>query len=277
MKLMKDFNRARLVILRIQKAFTYKEGLLAEVDDLVENQIPVGVKTLSREHALFLFYIIVNDHGMKSSRLYARAKELFQVRPELFEATKILEMYHEPYDSDLVEATGRYLGTRYPRETARAWYLNSLRLENLFSGDPRKLFCCCIDAQKLLDEITAFRGYGPKTGGMFLRAIVGLGFVKLKGLENVLVPVDIHDTRISFFTGIVNIDNNEGSQNINYYSYVRDIQRILRDTCRALSLPWLDIDRALWLIGSRGCARKRCLLCPLRDLCRVGKALDIKY
>jgi hypothetical protein len=107
---MKDYNRARLVILRIQKAFTYREGLLAEVDDLVENQIPDGVKTLSREHALFLFYIIVNDHGMKSSRLYARAKELFRIRPELFEATKILEMYNEPNDSDLMEATGRYLG-----------------------------------------------------------------------------------------------------------------------------------------------------------------------
>jgi len=277
MRLMKDFNRSRLVILRIQKAFTNGEGLLAEVDDLVENQIPDGVEILSREHALFLFYIIVNDHGMKSSRLYARAKELFQVRPELFETTKILEMYHEPYDSDLVEATGGYLGTRYPRETAKTWYLNSQRLRNMFSGDPRKLFCCCTDAQKLLKEITTFRGYGPKTGGMFLRAIVGLGFVKLRGLENVLVPVDIHDSRISFFTGIVNIDNDEGSQNINYYSYVRDIQRVLRDTCRDLSLPWLDIDRALWLIGSRGCARKRCLLCPLQDLCRVGKLLDMKY
>lgn len=276
MGLVVNFERAKVVILRLQKAFARREGLLAEVSDLVENQIPKGVKPLSREHALFLFYIVVNDHGMKSSRLYARAKELFQIRRELFEPSMVLKLYHGPDDPNLVKDTGKFLGTRYPRETAKTWYLNSQRLENLFSGDPRNLFRCCTDAQRLLKEIVAFRGYGPKTGGMLLRAIVGLGFAKLDGLESVLVPVDIHDSRISFFTGIVSIDDDEDNLNLNidYYAYVRDIQRILRDTCNALVLPWLDIDRALWLIGSRGCVKKHCSLCPLQDLCSIGKRFD---
>ena len=271
MKLMVNTDRAAQVVLRLQDAYTHREGLLAVLDDLVENQIPKGVELLSREHALFLFFIVSNDHGTKSSNLYARAKELFQVQRDLFEPTTILKLFDGPDDPELVEATGFALGTRYPKETAKSWYLNSMRLQELFAGDPRNLFCGYTDAQRLYKEITAFRGYGPKTGGMLVRAIVGLGFVKVSGLENVLVPVDIHDSRISFFTGIVSINGSNQDAEPDYYSYVRDIQRILLNACNASGLSWADVDRALWLVGSKGCVRRRCSLCPLQNLCKVGQ------
>ncbi len=271
MKLTVDRERAAQVVLRLQDAFTHREGLLEVLDDLVENQIPNGVEPLSRSHALFLFYIVSNDHGVKSSNLYSRAKGLFQARPELFEPTTILEVFSGPDDPNLVESTGLALGTRYPKETAKSWYLNSIRLQELFAGDPRNLFCSSNDASKLYREIAAFRGYGPKTGGMLLRAIVGLEFVRVVGLENVLIPVDIHDSRISFFTEIVHANSGENDTEPNYYSYVRDIQRVLLDACNVSGLSWIDVDRALWLIGSRGCVKQQCLLCPLKNLCKVGQ------
>jgi adenine-specific DNA glycosylase len=48
------------------------------------------------------------------------------------------------------------------------------------------------------------------------------------------------------------------------------VQQILRDTCSTLGITWIDVDRALWIIGSRGCVRLRCSLCPIQDLCSVG-------
>lgn len=273
MRLRVDSIRAELVVSRLQRAFLGRDGLLAAQDDLVENQIPEGVQALSREHALFLFYTVANDHGMKSTRLYARAKELFQNEREIFEPCKVLSRYHSPDDPHLLQATGKFLGTRYPSATARGWYLNSNRLEEQFGGDPRNLFSRYNDAQELLKQITNFIGYGPKTGGLLLRAVIGLGFAQPEAVEKVLLPVDIHDSRISFITGIVSAPHNKNPDDDFYYSFVREIQQILLDACNDLGLAWPDIDRALWLIGSRGCAKLRCGQCPIQDLCEIGRSM----
>lgn len=263
-----DTARAKKVVSRVDHAFKLRTGLLSETEDLVENQIPDGVKPLSRDHSLFLFYTVVNDHGMKSTRLYAQAKTLFLGQRYLFEPTEVVGTFSGPDDSQLVNETGERLGTRYPKETAKRWYLNSERLIEKFNADPRDLFKSTPDARKLIKEIKSFRGYGPKLGGMLLRAIIGLGFAYVTGIEDVLVPVDIHDSRISFFTGALKLDNDNAE--IDYYAYVTKVQKVLLDTCNSLGIKWLDVDRALWLIGSRGCVNKRCGLCPLNDLCAVG-------
>jgi len=271
MTLVVDTERAKLVVSRVTESFRRREGLLSETDDLVENQIPSGVEPLSREHALFLLYTVANDHGMKSSRLYARAKALFLERRDLFEPFEVIENFVGPEDPRLIESTGKRLGTRYPRETAKTWYLNSARLADRFGGAPRNLFRSTSDACTLMKEITRFRGYGPKIGGMLLRAAIGLGFASVMGVEEVLVPVDIHDARISFFTGILRLNNEDQNAKVDYYAYVTQVQKILLEACNSLGVEWPDTDRALWLTGSRGCVQRRCRLCPLYDICSVGR------
>ncbi len=59
----------------------------------MENQIPAGVRRLSLQHARFLFFMVVNDHDMKSSRLYAKAKALFRQRPDLFVPAEVVSRY----------------------------------------------------------------------------------------------------------------------------------------------------------------------------------------
>ncbi len=233
-------------------------------------QIPDGVEPLSRDHALFLFYTVVNDHGMKSSRLYAKAKVLFLASYDLFEPTKVLANFTGPEDPRLADETGKQLGTRYPRETAKTWYMNSQRLAQEYRGDPRNLFSSSSDARELLKEIRVFRSYGPKIGAMLLRAVIGLGFTEVSGIEEVLLPVDIHDSRISFLTRVLKLDG-EARGRVNYYAYVPQVQRVLLDACNSLGIKWLDVDRALWLVGSRGCVNKRCKLCPLQDICSIGR------
>jgi hypothetical protein len=261
-------ERASAVISTLDRAFAKREGVLAELDDLVENQIPDDVQHGSREHALFLFYTVANDHGVKSARLYERAKQLFRDRADAFEPSVVVRNYTGGDDPALIEVTGKRLGTRYPGETAKGWYANSSRLLETYGGDPRVLFGGHADANELLASIRSFRGYGPKTGGMLLRALVGLGFARVANLEDVLVPVDIHDSRIAFWTEIASSDRPVQD----YYAHVARIQRFLRDTCKRLNIGWLDVDRALWIIGSRGCVKRRCTICPLNELCSVGRA-----
>jgi endonuclease III len=151
--------------------------------------------------------------------------------------------------------------------------VNSRRLVETFGGDPRNLFQTASDARTLIREIQEFRGYGPKIGGMLLRAAIGLGFAKVERVEEVPVPVDIHDSRISFLTGILKVAASNGNGKMNYYAYVPQVRKILLAACNSLGMEWLDADRALWLIGSRGCVDKRCRLCPLSDVCTVGKVV----
>jgi endonuclease III len=271
-----DHHRARVVVSRIYEAFKIGEGLLSEQEDLVENQIPRDVRPLSRDHSLFLFYVVVNDHGIKSSRLYEKAKSLFLTSRFLFEPSEVLSQFTGPDDIQLIEYTGARLGTRYPRETAKTWYLNSIKLLEKHDGDPRRLFRCTTDAPLLLKEILSFRGYGPKIGGMLVRAIAGLGFSNLDNLDKVLVPVDIHDSRISFFTGIIKNREWLNDSAFDYYSHVRVVQKMLLDTCNSLGIKWLDVDRALWLIGSRGCVPRRCHECPLQNVCYVGRPQNLQ-
>jgi endonuclease III len=266
-----DRTRAREVLIRLNSAFSHREGILSDLGDLVENQIPTGVQVGSEDHARFLFYTVFNDHGMKSTRLYKRAKDLFLEKPEVFEPLYVTNKYSNEREHDLEEEITKSLGVRYPRQAAKSWYANSQRILNQYDGQVRKLFQHSNDARSLLNAITVFRGYGPKTGGMLLRAIVGLGFTELNGLDRVLVPVDIHDSRIAFYTQILSIDANDELESIDFYDFAKQVQEILLETSNDLEVPWLNADRALWIIGSKGCVKRRCHECPLSDLCLIGK------
>lgn len=265
-------KRAREVVRRLDEAFARREGLLAEIEDLVEYQIPVGVRPLSRDHALFLFFTLVNDHGTKSRRLYAKAKELFRSNRGLFEPATVVAQYSVGGVDRLVDDVCGKLGTRYPRVAAITWLENALKLREYYDSDPRRVFRSSQDARDVIGAICDFRGYGPKTGAMLLRAVVGLGFAQLSNVQHVLVPVDIHDSRISFYVGAVEDDGQSTGAHPEYYSHVRDIQALLTRACREEGVAWPDVDRALWLIGSRGCVSRRCAECPLLRYCSVGAA-----
>jgi endonuclease III len=242
-------------------------GLLNEQEDLVENQLPPGVVSGSREHALFLFCIVPNDRGVRSAHLWRRAKELYSAEPALFEPASVKARFSSGPESlrILLQET---LKPRYAGHAARAWLSNSTDLLERFEADPRRLFAASADAPELLDLICSFSGFGPKTGGMLLRAAIGLGMANPSNLEAAEMPVDIHDTRISYLTSMLRFDDPAtGFDAAKYMSFARPVRRFLTEVCATEGIPWPEVDRALWLIGSRGCAPKRCDLCPINSFC----------
>jgi endonuclease III len=262
-----DRVRAGQVLWALSHAMADRIGLLNEQEDLVENQIPPDVASGSREHALFLFFVVPNDRGVRSAHLWHRAKDLYTADPELFEPEKVTARFTSNPESlrALLQDT---LKPRYAGHAARAWLANSSELSQRFAADPRQLFTASTDAPELLDLICSFHGFGPKTGGMLLRAVIGLGFANPRNVEAAEMPVDIHDTRISFLTNILRFaDPKAAFDAASYMTFTKPVRRFLSEVCAAESIPWPDVDRALWLIGSRGCAPKRCGLCPISSFC----------
>src|SRR5712691_12053852 len=106
-------DRARQLVRTLQDAFDGREGVFSDTADLLENQIPAGVVPKSREHANFLFFLISQDHGTKSARLYARAKSLYGTSPEHFDPLFVSTRYSDE-DTGLLAFISS-LGVRYPR------------------------------------------------------------------------------------------------------------------------------------------------------------------
>src|SRR5438477_7517177 len=94
-----DHARAGRVLAAISRAMADRIGLLSEQEDLVENQLPPGVASGSREHALFLFYVVPNDRGVRSAHLWRRAKELYCAQPALFEPASVTGRFGSGFES----------------------------------------------------------------------------------------------------------------------------------------------------------------------------------
>jgi endonuclease III len=212
-----DFDKSVEIAHILVSGFLKRKGIFNDQKELVENQLPRGVQPLSKEHALFLFHIITLDYGTRSARLYENGKLLFVQHPELFNPAEVLEMGIDK----VRELVVNNIGARFPNEATLRWYQNSKKLLKEYDGDPRNIFRISSDAEDVFKRVREFRGLGRKTGALLLRAFSNLGFAKLENLDKVLVPVDIHDTRIAFFTHCV-----RGSQNPE--TYVKDYSRYVK-------------------------------------------------
>lgn len=263
-----DLERGLKIARILEDAFTNTDKIFSDTRNLIENQIPEGIKPLSREHALFLFYIVPLDYLMRSELLYARAKIMFKKERMCFDPWYIINTFDQTNLQELASLLQKYLGIRFPSEAAYRWYKNSISLLELYDGDPREIFRGSGNAKEILRKITQFRGFGRKTGTMLLRGAIDLGFVELKDIDDVLPPVDIHDIRIAFNTKIAH--SSEYSEE-NARKFTRVIQNVWSYLCKEGHLDWLKVDRALWLLGSNGCAKGNCSICPINDFCSVRK------
>lgn len=262
---------ARQIVRILVRSFERREGVFSDTKELLENQVPKGVKYRSRAHANFLFYLISQDHGVRSAKLYERAKSLYSSNPGIFDPDWILQYHRSEDDSSLINIL-KSLSVRYPNNGARSWYRNSLRLRTSYAGDARGIFAQG-SAGEIIKRIREFHGFGPKTGGLLFRVFVGIGIGDPDGLYDVEFPTDIHDTRIASLTKIADIPPTVSEEN--YASFVRIAERAWKQACQEESVNWLQVDRALWILGSKGCVTERHHDCPLRDCCVKGRAASV--
>jgi len=261
-------QQARAIVRVLQDAFNAREGVFDDTKELLENQIPPGVAPLSREHGNFLFFLISQDHGTKSARLYERAKVLYTRAAEYFDPAFVASQCRSDEDEGLLAFISQ-LGVRYPRMARKGWVRNSARLADEFHGDARLVFQAHATASNTIRLIRSFYGFGPKISGLLFRVFLGTGLAQGLEIDGVVFPTDIHDTRIAALTGIADIpsDITEGD----YSPYVRRAEEAWRQACLNERVDWLQVDRALWILGSKGCVAERHSDCPIRTFCRRGQ------
>jgi len=260
----------RQIVDAIIQEYKNKEGIFKNIDNLLEYQCPINVKYGSNEHANFYFYLIYNDHGTKSIKLYERFKNLYYNNPELFKAEYIIKNFEN--EEKLYESFLSNMGLRYPKESAKSWIKNSFLLFEKYKGEAINLYNSSNNALELFNNIKQFRSYGMKTTGLLLRVIKGVGFNNnLYNFENVPLPVDIHDSRIALFC---NLYNEVDIENVYQTKHIKKISSIWQQIAEQLNIKWEELDKALWLLGSIGCANNMCEICPIRFYCQKGKKIE---
>lgn len=259
-------SRAREIVKVLLAAFENKEAVFSDTKELLENQIPPNVSYNSKNHANFLFYLISQDHGIKSSRLYDRAKRLYEAFPEKFDPKSIVEEHKSPDNSGLLNFI-KLLGVRYANNSTKYWYKNSEMLFDQYDGDTRNIFNG-VDGPEVSKRIRSFYGFGPKISGLLVRVFVGTGIANVDKIEEIDFPTDIHDTRIAALTKIADIP--EDITENNYSPFVKIAQNTWKEACKDKQINWLQVDRALWILGSKGCTSNRHYDCPLKKHCVKG-------
>lgn len=249
--------------------YLQKKGIFNTTISLLEYQCPKNIIQGSKEHANFYFYLIFNDHGTKSINLYKKFKEKYLQYNKLFHAPYIVKNFNQ---ESIYEHLSN-LGLRYPKQAAKSWIDNSQKLLNEYEGEAIKMFTSTNNALALFNTIKSFRGYGAKTSGLLLRVIVGIGFNKnLYNIQDVPLPVDIHDSRIAYYCDLYKPKNVTSLEQIySNPSHIKKIEKIWRQSAYNIQIAWEVLDRALWLLGSQGCAHKKCSICPIKKICYMGQ------
>jgi len=220
------------------KSFESDFGIFANKVN-VENWVPESASDI--EKSLFLFYVVQLDYATKSQKLYEGATLLLKDKQSFFDPKYILKLL----DSELLNICIKYLKPRYPNEAYNRYKINSKKLLEEYNGNPLEILNKSKTAKEALKRILEFRGYGNKTGNLFLRTLISVFNPVFDDIQDVLPPVDIHDVRIAYLLGFIE-SNKMSEKNINF------VKQIWNEACKKANVNWITFDRALWLLGSQG-------------------------
>jgi hypothetical protein len=238
----RDLKPAEFVKLVIDK-FLKREGVFSEFRN-IEDYVPE--KSTPKQQALFLFYVVQLDYAVRGRVLYPGARNLYDQNPDFYTPDFIQGLE----DTELLMLLANNLKPRYPNEAVLRYKLNSKKIKEEYGGDPLKIFTDSSLAEEVMSRIHSFRGMGPKTGNLFFRSVDLFFNLDYPDIENVLLPVDIHDVRIAYFLNFVESDEMTG-KNIN------TVKQIWSNAARDAGVKWMVFDRALWLLGSEGKPKNR--------------------
>lgn len=99
-----------------------------------EYRLPRNLMAGTREHALYLTYVISIDYMTDAEKLWSKARGAYELYPERFTPERILAVSERTLEVFL-----RRLGARFSSSAAKTWKKISAILMNKCGGDPRNM------------------------------------------------------------------------------------------------------------------------------------------
>lgn len=229
-----------------------------------EAVLPKGMRRGSLEHAIYLFCTVNLDGSKKAEQFYRDARNIFE---EVRSARDFLQLQ----ESNLRTLVDKHMGlgksgTGGYDEPIKVFAENSQRLLEQYDSDPRKIFEDR-NPDNIIKRLVQFRQYGVGKACLLIKAFISAGLFEPDDLCDIPIKVDRHITRI--FAGtrattfnpeftITPVEEGDPTSEITTVEYRvekfrKESMKLLRKITREQRINPIDLDTALWGIGSSMC------------------------
>ena len=266
-----DGLKASKISERLFDQFYNREGFFEDYS-MPEYVLPRNLEEGSREHALFLTYVVSIDYMTDAEKLWRKSRGAYELYPERFTPEEILKV-----SPKTVETIVKNLGARFYSNAAKTWIKISNLLFDKYGGDPRNITGEPLeisDIKKRLKEFPYLRG--NKLSNFYLRAMGETGLFKIKNLNELDIPVDKQVARFSMYTGVVKLLSEQFQGCVHEPPLRGLIEEAWRNAAKKLGTPPWKLDEPIWTIGSKLCSGRKCGRCPVADLCEKTKGIAFK-
>ena len=234
--------------------------------------MPRNLKEGTREHALFLTYVISIDYMIDAEKLWKRSRGTYELYPERFTPEEILKL-----SPRTVRNIVKSLGARFYSNAAKTWIKISRLLVDKYGGDPRNITrepLEIVEVKRRLRDFPYLRG--NKLSNFYIRAMGETGLFKVKNLNELDIPVDKQVARFTMYTGVLRLLSEKFTGCVHEEPIRSLIEEAWRNAAKKLgTAPW-KLDEPIWTIGSKLCSSRKCGKCPVEELCDKTKGITFK-
>jgi hypothetical protein len=285
-----DAHRGKEVAYLLHRCFS-NEGILGNTE-MPEDILPPGMKRGSLEHLLFITLTVAIDYQRDANKLWDVSRKAWQnpntrylFNPKLLHETQPRKIAGDMQETGLSKKINKdpYIWRTVGVTFFKKWRGNPLNFLKKCEWDSLKILDRLKNEQhiynkRLVPDYPYLRG--DKIGPLWLRMLRdNVGIDKLKRLDEVPIPVDIHVARATLSTGVVKGEY-QGSLN----ELFETIRRAWFESVKEVELKnrpmmALDIDEPLWHLSKYGCTKREkenglCLVkkrCEAKQFCIAGK------
>lgn len=235
---------------------------------------------LEYETSLWLWTRMFCDRRSQSEQLMQLAKSAWG-NPErrwIFYPEKVAEQTSEKIEQALKQYLHYALANPNEKSVGNSFRDNALKLKTEYQGDPRNLITGKTIAQAR-DTIMSFDKYGTGLANLLIMEMMDRELVNPIDPENVLFKIDVHKERFALMVDAILITNREISIKEGYATSI--LEESYRRFCHDKNLTlqeMIELDSALWIIGSKVCATKSHVVCaancPLEERCTAYPEKD---
>jgi len=275
-------EKAKEVAVILYEKFNSTEGIFGH-NVMPEDLLPTwgsdlsssGIGGRSYEHLMFITLVVSIDYQRNADQLWEAGRRTFednQVR-WLFMPNELVK---KPFP-EIVRAMKIHKLAKKPEQDARIWSDVSHSFFKFYNSNPLNFIKeCNYDALEMFNKKFNLRFKrrfpflsGNKIFPLWIRMLHDNIGLKLKNLDKIPIPVDVHVARATFTIGCL-IGKYSGT--ISEISPVVDVA--WKKTLELINHPKLtyrlQLDEPLWHLSKYGC-RFRAGFCPKRNKCPVNQ------
>ena len=262
-----DADRGKLLAELLYDAFA-TTGILGN-SEMPEDILPAGINKGSLEHLLFITLTVSIDYQRDANVMWAVSRKTYE-DPEmryLFDPASL----HNTRSKQIEQDMQKYGLSKKFKKDPNIWRTVGVTFLKKYNGNPMNfLEDCGWDSPVILNRLKSGTHIynkkevpdfpylrGNKIGSLWLRMLRdNVGIKKLKKLDRVPIPVDIHVARSTLAVGVV-----RGT----FSGKLDDLFEIVRQAwfesvrgLRVKNRPMiaLDVDEPLWHLSKYGCTKR---------------------